>query len=62
MSQVVTGDDIAEFAGYLRTCTDRQVQGVYDKEHRAGRSAYAELAVMEARRRGIEIERGEDWS
>ena len=45
--------DIAEFNGYLRNCTDRQVQGVYDKETSAGRDAYAHLAQEEATRRQI---------
>jgi hypothetical protein len=49
-------DDMREFRGYLKQCSDRQVQGVYDKEREAGRDDYAELAVAEAERRGITIE------
>ena len=49
--------DMREFIAYLKTCTDRQVQGVYDKELAAGRDDYAELAVLEAERRGIELDR-----
>ena len=45
--------DIREFRGFLRNATDRQVQGIYDKEKRAGRDDYADLAVAEAARRGI---------
>jgi hypothetical protein len=45
------------FAGYLRNCTDRQVQGVYDKEKGAGRRAYANLAVAEAERSRIHLDR-----
>ena len=51
----LTAQDIREFRGYLRTCTDAQVQGVYDKEANAGRLAYAELAIAEAEKRGWEI-------
>ena len=46
-------DDMREFRAYLRICTNAQVQGVYDKEHAAGREDYAELAVVEAERRDI---------
>jgi hypothetical protein len=49
--------DRDEFASYLRNCTDSQVQGVYDKERGAGRTAYANLAVQEAERRGIALDR-----
>ncbi len=46
-----------DFAGYLRNCTDAQVQGVYDKEKAANRRVYAELAVQEAAARKIELTR-----
>ena len=49
--------DIREFRGFLRSATDRQVQGIYDKEKRAGRDDYAALAVAEAQRRGLELSR-----
>lgn len=49
--------DMKEFRQYLKLCTDRQVQGVYDKEHEAGREDYAELAIAEAEARGIELDR-----
>lgn len=39
--------DIAEFKGYLRNCTDLQVQGVINKETKAKRRAYAQLALDE---------------
>lgn len=45
------------FRQYLRNCTDRQVQGVYDKEKAAGREEEMDLAVAEAERRGIDLER-----
>lgn len=48
--------DMREFLGYLRNCTNSQVQGVYDKEYDANRFDYATLAIVEANRRGIEIE------
>lgn len=50
--------DIREFRGFLHQATDRQVQGIYDKEKRAGRDDYAELAVTEAESRGIELDSG----
>jgi hypothetical protein len=55
MSDSITAQDMREFRAYLRICTDRQVQGVYEKERDAGREAYAELARAEAERRGIEL-------
>jgi hypothetical protein len=53
-----SAQDIREFRGFLRNATDRQVQGIYDKEKRAGRDEYADLAVAEADRRGIELDNG----
>ena len=53
---MLSARDIREFRGFLRNATDRQVQGIYDKEKRAGRDDYAELAVAEAERRGIELD------
>jgi hypothetical protein len=47
--------DLDEFEQYLQQCTDTQVQGVYDKERAAGRDEYADLAVAEARSRGISL-------
>jgi hypothetical protein len=52
----ITAKDIREFNAYLRNCTDRQVQGVYEKERDAGREEYVELARAEAERRGIVLE------
>jgi hypothetical protein len=49
----MTAQDIREFRLYLKGCTDDQLQGVYDKEMLANREDYAELAAMEAERRGI---------
>jgi hypothetical protein len=51
-----TARDIWEFAGFLRNVTDRQLQGVYTKEKNAGRDEYTELAIDEAKRRGIDLE------
>lgn len=51
MSDRPSGQDIREFASYLRACTDAQVQGVYDKEKAAGREVYTALARAEASRR-----------
>lgn len=39
--------DIREFKQYLRNCTDIQVQGVFNKETKAKRRAYAQLALDE---------------
>jgi hypothetical protein len=49
-------NDMREFMGYLRQCTDRQVRGVYEKERDAGREDYALLAQAEASRRGIALD------
>ena len=43
----VSAEDIADFRGYLRCLTDRQVLGVLEKERDAGREVYAELAHAE---------------
>jgi hypothetical protein len=51
----MTADEMREFRGYLKLCTNNQVRGVYEKEKKAGRDDYAELAVAEAERRGIEL-------
>lgn len=45
--------DRAEFIGYLRVCSDRQVEGVLEKETNAGRTGYSELASAEMQRRGL---------
>jgi hypothetical protein len=52
----ISGSDIRDFRGFLRNATDRQVQGIYEKEKRAGRDEYAELAIAEAERRGIALD------
>lgn len=52
----MTRKDKTEFEGYLRNCTDKQVQGVYDREKEARRMDYAALAVSEAERRGITLD------
>lgn len=49
----MTGRDIREFNGYLRACTDNQVQGCYEKERKAGREDYMALVEAEAERRGL---------
>jgi len=50
------GNEIREFCGYLRQCTDRQVLGVLEKERNACRFDYAALAEAEAIRRNLEFE------
>ena len=52
----MTQRDKQEFRAYLRACTNAQVQGVYAKEHDAGREPYVELALDELYRRGLSIE------
>lgn len=49
----LTAKDIREFTAYLRNCTDDQVRGVYEKEEKAGREAFAQLAFDESERRAI---------
>lgn len=51
----MNANDMREFRAYLRTCTDVQVRGVWEKEKAAGRDDYAELALAEAENRGISI-------
>jgi len=58
-----TDQQLNDFRGYLVNCTDAQVQGCYDKEKAAyaeqndpGRLEYAQLAVIEADRRGITLD------
>lgn len=58
----ISARDIREFRGFLKNATDRQVQGIYEKEQRAGRDEYAELAIAEAERRGIELIHDDDHS
>lgn len=48
--------DREDFKQYLRQCTDLQVRGVLEKETKAGRDDYAELAQNELERRGLESE------
>jgi hypothetical protein len=49
----LSASDKREFIAYLKVCTDRQVEGVFEKESEAGRNAYADLAKQELRNRGI---------
>lgn len=53
----MTSQEKASFESYLRSCTDTQVQGVYDKEKAAGREDEMELALAEADRRGLDLDR-----
>ncbi|HOU23912.1 MAG TPA: hypothetical protein PLN42_06650 [Anaerolineae bacterium] len=46
-------DDLLDFQQYLAQCTDRQVQGVWEKESAAGRSNYAALARAEMGKRRL---------
>jgi len=50
-----TKEDKADFADYVRGVTDKQVRGVYEKEHKANRRAYAQIAVEEGLRRGFDV-------
>jgi hypothetical protein len=49
-----TNRQLAEFASYLRQCTNDQVIGVYEKERAAHRRTYERLAREEVIRRQIE--------
>jgi hypothetical protein len=51
----MTKRDRQEFVGYLRNCTDWQVAGVWQKERKAKRWAYARLAEAEALKRGTNL-------
>jgi len=51
----ISKKDREDFAGYCRNCTDAQVRGVYEKEKKANRKVYAQIAADEAKRRGIEL-------
>lgn len=46
-------DDLLDFQQYLAQCTDRQVQGVWEKESASSRSDYAALARAELAKRGL---------
>lgn len=59
MAKRIGKADRADFAAYLRTCSDAQVQGVFDKERQASRLVYANLARDEAQRRGIQLKKKE---
>lgn len=50
---MISAQDIREFNGYLRQCTDRQLAGVLEKEIAANREEYTELTKAEACRRGF---------
>lgn len=53
----MTRKERSDFLSYLHNCTDAQVQGVWEKEHRGGRRTEQRLAEAEAKRRGFSIER-----
>ncbi len=57
-SSGVSARDIWEFSGFLRNASDRQLQGIFDKEKRAGRDEYVEATRDEAGRRGVDLEGG----
>lgn len=56
MSDEISAKDIREYMAYLKICTDRQVQGCYEKEKAAGREDYAALCEIEADNREIHLE------
>lgn len=49
-------DALDNFTGYLKNCTDSQIQGVYNKEKKAGRRSEIRLTKAEAERRGITLD------
>lgn len=58
MSKPPTEAERANFRLYLRNCTDRQVRGVWEKEKRANRQVYTQMAIYEAARRCLDTT---DW-
>lgn len=57
MNDKITAKEVEDFCAYLRNCTDAQVQGVYDKEDKAGRRVYANLAMNELLHRQYGVKR-----
>lgn len=56
-SSGLSAKDQREFNAFLHNATDRQLQGIYDKESAAGRDEYVALTEAEAERRGVKLER-----
>jgi hypothetical protein len=59
MTDKLAAEDSRSFCIYLFNCTDRQLQESYEKEHNAGRQAYADLAASAASRRSIDLTKGD---
>lgn len=53
--QVLTAQNIRSFSAFLDNASDKQLQGIYDRERAAGRAAYVELVKNEARSRGVDL-------
>lgn len=49
----MTKKDKTEFNAYLKNCTDRQLEGVLEKERSAGRTEYVALTKQEMELRGL---------
>lgn len=47
--------DKIEFHEYFMGCTDRQILGVLEKETKAGRKGYRDIALREARKRDLDV-------
>jgi hypothetical protein len=56
MAKRISKAERADFATYLRQCTDQQVRGVFENEKEARRQVYTNLARAEAARRGITLD------
>lgn len=54
----MTRKDMIEFTMFLKQASDRQIQGIYDKEASAGRWEYVGLVLQEALIREVEIDTG----
>ena len=48
--------EMTEYESYLLHCSDRQVQGCYDKEKQSGNREYMTLARLEAAKRGFTLD------
>lgn len=51
----MNAQDKIDFHGYCVRCTDRQVLGVLEKETKAGRKGYRNIALREARKRDLSV-------
>lgn len=53
----MTKRDADEFRAFCLSATDRQLQGIYEKEKLAGRTGYVQIALTVAHERAVSIHR-----